>query len=141
MIKSNDVRIDEEMDAIDETWLESVTEGKSYPKESSNKNEIFERLSWNYPFSSASSHRSKQSVSEIKRQREVADEGSGTEMIRKFKKPLMNRPRFMQEKALSPAEIGTAMHMVMQHMRFQNRLIMKQLKICWKKWLRKNSLQ
>ena len=104
------------MDAIDETWLESVAEGKSFPKESSNKNEIFERLSWNYPFSSASSHRSKQSVSEIKRQREVADEGSGTEMIRKFKKPLMNRPRFMQEKALSPAEIGTAMHMVMQHM-------------------------
>jgi ATP-dependent helicase/nuclease subunit A len=34
-------------------------------------------------------------------------------MLRKFKKPLMNRPRFMQEKELFPAEIGTAMHMVM----------------------------
>ena len=100
MIKSNDVRIDEEMDAIDETWLESVAEGKSYPNESSNKNEIFERLSWNYPFSSASSHRSKQSVSEIKRQREIADEGSGTEMIRKFKKPLMNQTTIYAGKSI-----------------------------------------
>ena len=122
VIKSDDVRIDEEVAEIDETWLESVAEGKSYPKESSNKNEIFERLSWKYPFSSASSQRSKQSVSEIKRQKEVADEGSGTEVIRKFKRPLMNRPRFMQEKGLSPAEIGTAMHMVMQHMPFSKQI-------------------
>ena len=28
------------------------------------------------------------------------------ELLKRFKKPLMNRPRFMQEKALSPAEIN-----------------------------------
>ena len=104
------------------------------------KEEILERLSWYYSFSSASTHRSKQSVSEIKRQRETADEASGTEMIRKFKKPLMNRPRFMQEKALSPAEIGTAMHMVMQHMRFSKQIDHETIEILLQEMVRKELL-
>ena len=89
-------------------------------------------------FTSAATHRSKQSVSEIKRQTDITDESSSTEMLRKFKKPLMNRPRFMQEKALSPAEIGTAMHMVMQHVPIlQSLLIMNHSEILLEEMVRK----
>lgn len=116
VLKPKEINIEEDKEEADETWLEKIAEGKSVSIQSPFKEEIEERLSWKYPFHSASSHRSKQSVSEIKRQREMTDEASGTELLRRFKKPLMNRPRFMQEKALSPAEIGTAMHMVMQHL-------------------------
>ncbi|WP_071393857.1 helicase-exonuclease AddAB subunit AddA [Bacillus tuaregi] len=110
--------LDEEEAATDHNWLEKVIQGEPMPLSSPYKMEIEARLSWQYPYISASSHRSKQSVSEIKRQKDSSDETSGTELLRRFKKPLMNRPRFMQEKALSPAEIGTAMHMVMQHVDF-----------------------
>ncbi|MCQ6274361.1 helicase-exonuclease AddAB subunit AddA [Bacillus sp. V3B] len=107
--------LDEDSQTEDVEWLENVIQGKQIPIKSVYKEEVEAKLSWAYPFISSSSHRSKQSVSEIKRQKDTADESSGTDLLRKFKKPLMNRPRFMQEKALSPAEIGTAMHMVMQH--------------------------
>ncbi|KAA9027509.1 helicase-exonuclease AddAB subunit AddA [Niallia endozanthoxylica] len=110
--------IDEEEQSESDSWLKTILQGETIQVESPYKNEIEERLSWQYPYRSASTHRSKQSVSEIKRQKDSSDETSGTELLRKFKKPLMNRPRFMQEKALSPAEIGTAMHMVMQHIDF-----------------------
>ncbi|MGJ7919530.1 helicase-exonuclease AddAB subunit AddA [Neobacillus sp. LXY-4] len=77
---------------------------------------VKDQLSWQYGNFEASMHRSKQSVSEIKRQLELFDpESGGTELKQKFTKPLFKRPRFMQEKALTPAERGTAMHMVMQH--------------------------
>jgi ATP-dependent helicase/nuclease subunit A len=36
-------------------------------------------------------------------------------LLSRFKKSITKRPKFMQEKALSPAERGTALHMVMQH--------------------------
>ena len=119
VLKPKDINIEEEREEMDETWLEKIAEGKSISIQSPFKEEIGERLSWKYSFKSASTHRSKQSVSEIKRQREITDEASGTELLKRFKKPLMNRPRFMQEKALSPAEIGTAMHMVMQHIELE----------------------
>jgi ATP-dependent helicase/nuclease subunit A len=77
--------------------------------------EIKSRLTWGYSFANASTHRSKQSVSEMKRQREMSDEQSGTELLSKFKKSITKRPKFMQEKSLSPAERGTALHMCMQH--------------------------
>ena len=70
----------------------------------------------------------------------MADEASGTEMLRKFKKPLMNRPRFMQEKALSPAEIGTAMHMVMQHIAFSEQIDQETIEYFCKNMVRKEFL-
>ncbi|WP_428911337.1 helicase-exonuclease AddAB subunit AddA [Niallia sp. Krafla_26] len=137
VIKPYDTILEEEVEENDETWLENVTEGKPISIESPYKDEIEERLSWTYLFWSASTHRSKQSVSEIKRQREVADEGSGTELLRKFKKPLMNRPRFMQEKALTPAEIGTAMHMVMQHIDLSKHIDHKYIETLLQEMVRK----
>ena len=119
VIKAEDVQvIDEEEQSESDAWLKTILQGETIQVESPYKNEIEARLSWQYLYRSASSHRSKQSVSEIKRQKDSSDETSSTELLRRFKKPLMNRPRFMQEKALSPAEIGTAMHMVMQHIDF-----------------------
>jgi ATP-dependent helicase/nuclease subunit A len=103
----------EELD--DDNFLNLVMEMKEVPVQSPFADEINQRLSWKYLYPDASSHRSKQSVSEIKRQREISDEYSGTELVRKFKKSVLSRPRFMQEKSLSPAERGTAMHLVMQH--------------------------
>jgi ATP-dependent helicase/nuclease subunit A len=99
----------------EESLLEQVEQSKLIPITSPFSDEIKSRLTWEYSFSNASTHRSKQSVSEMKRQREMSDEHSGTELLSKFKKSITKRPKFMQEKSLSPAERGTALHMVMQH--------------------------
>jgi ATP-dependent helicase/nuclease subunit A len=98
-----------------DTLLERVEKKEMIPITSPFGEEIKSRLTWEYSFANASTHRSKQSVSEMKRQREMSDEHSGTELLSKFKKSITKRPKFMQEKSLSPAERGTALHMVMQH--------------------------
>jgi ATP-dependent helicase/nuclease subunit A len=96
-------------------YLEKVQKTEPVPVESIYKEEINDRLTWEYPYPDAAKNRSKQSVSELKRGREISDEQSGTDLVRRFKKSILKRPKFMQEKSMSPAERGTAMHMVMQH--------------------------
>jgi ATP-dependent helicase/nuclease subunit A len=108
--------------------LKKVQDMKNVPVRSSFAEEVHQRLSWKYLYPDASSHRSKQSVSEMKRQREISDEYSGNELIRKFKKSILTRPRFMQEKSLSPAERGTVMHLVMQHVDLAKPINMKTIK-------------
>ncbi|MBM7659820.1 ATP-dependent helicase/nuclease subunit A [Bacillus mesophilus] len=100
---------------IDETLLKAMEKGEKLPLEGEYKSIIENRLTWEYDYKTASVHRSKQSVSEIKRMREVHDAYSETSLIKPLKKPITDRPRFLQEKSLTPAEKGTAMHMVMQH--------------------------
>src|SRR5699024_3838730 len=74
------------------------------------------RLSYHYPYEVATHTRAKQSVTEIKRQQELKDVYSDERFVHKQNKPLTKRPQFMQtKKELSPSEIGTAMHTVMQH--------------------------
>jgi ATP-dependent helicase/nuclease subunit A len=102
----------------EDQFLRIVQETKEVPVQSTYSEEIHSRLSWKYSFKDASNHRSKQSVSEIKRQREISDEYSGKDLVKSLKKTILNRPRFMQEKSLSPAERGTALHLVMQHVDF-----------------------
>ncbi|WP_090636572.1 helicase-exonuclease AddAB subunit AddA [Neobacillus massiliamazoniensis] len=96
-------------------FLEKVQKSELVPLESPYNDEIKARLTWEYPYLDAAKFRSKQSVSELKRQREMTDEQSGNDLVKGFKKSILKRPKFMQEKRLSPAERGTAMHMVMQH--------------------------
>ncbi|MFE8700304.1 helicase-exonuclease AddAB subunit AddA [Cytobacillus sp. FJAT-54145] len=116
MIQADEIKEQSETQILEQdNMMDKVYNAELVPIESSFKELVHQQLSWQYPYTHASSHRSKQSVSEIKRQREIAAEDSDTMILRKFKKPLLNRPRFMQEKALTPAERGTAMHMVMQH--------------------------
>lgn len=89
------------------------------PIELSNKNvdkNVRNRLSYHYPYEVATHTRAKQSVTEIKRQQELKDVYSDERFVHKQNKPLTKRPQFMQtKKELSPSEIGTAMHTVMQH--------------------------
>lgn len=102
--------LEEEKDSL----LDLVIDGKELPVKSERNEQVLSQLNFKYEYFAPSVHRSKQSVSEVKRQRELQDEESATDMQSKFRKPLMNRPRFMQEKSLTPAERGTAMHAVMQ---------------------------
>lgn len=115
-------RIESETEGDEEEYLEKVYAGEMVPVESSYKDKIEKTLSWTYTHENAAISRSKQSVSEVKRQKELFEqEESETDLIGTFKKPLFNRPRFMQAKSLSPAERGTAMHMVMQQLSFSQR--------------------
>lgn len=115
-INAKDIKIAEQAEeAEQDDFLKVVEEGGHMPVESPFAEKVKQVLSWEYEYSDASIHRSKQSVSEMKRHREITDEHSGTDLLRKFKKTILNRPRFMQEKTLTPAERGTALHMVMQH--------------------------
>lgn len=95
--------------------IQQIKNNEVVPIRSNYFDQVMERLSWTYQFQDAASHRSKQSVSEVKRQHELKDADSGTDLIGKIRRPLVNRPRFMQEKSLTPAEQGTAMHTAMQH--------------------------
>ncbi|SEO70423.1 DNA helicase/exodeoxyribonuclease V, subunit A [Amphibacillus marinus] len=94
-----------------------ITGEQSVPLSDSKLDEHVEgRLSYHYPYQEATSYRAKQSVTEIKRQKEHLDENSGNEMIAQLIPHISERPRFMQSsRALTAAEIGTAMHTVMQH--------------------------
>ncbi|MDR4945879.1 helicase-exonuclease AddAB subunit AddA [Neobacillus cucumis] len=109
-----------EMESEEDFLLKKVQNLESVPSASNLADQIHARLTWEYPFPSAASHRSKQSVSEIKRVREQTDDYSSTELVSRFRKSILKRPKFMQEKQLSPAERGTAMHMVMQHVDLTN---------------------
>lgn len=89
------------------------------PFESEQKHEVNERLTWIYDHPQSAIHMSKQTVSEIKRQREslTNTDGSDTQYIRKFRSSLAERPRFMQqEHQLEGSERGTVVHRVMQHL-------------------------
>lgn len=105
---------------IEDDWRKAVRDGKKVASESLHKEEVFERLLWKYPNMRAASLRSKQSVSELKRMYEIRDESASVELLRRQQKPVYNRPAFMQAKELSPAEKGTAMHTVMQHISFED---------------------
>lgn len=133
LIPADDIKNQEfEVGTNEDEYLEMVEKKLEVPVTSAINTEIHSRLTWEYSFTNAAVHRSKQSVSEMKRQRELSDEQSGTELIRKFKKSITKRPKFMQEKSLSPAERGTALHMVMQHVDLTNQLsedrLLEQLK-------------
>ncbi|AST08014.1 helicase-exonuclease AddAB subunit AddA [Anoxybacillus flavithermus] len=73
--------------------------------------EVNRRLFWTYTHAPATVLRAKQSVSELKRQRDIY----GEHAEQPFRKELVDRPRFLQAKMMTPAERGTMMHLVMQH--------------------------
>lgn len=107
--------LDEEEALVQEQMLEHVQKSEKVGIVSEFYDDIKEQLEWEYPEHEATVFRSKQSVSELKRQYELKDEQSSTELLRKFKRPITKRPTFMQEKSLTPAERGTITHLVMQH--------------------------
>ncbi len=101
---------------VDDGWLAAVKSGQPLPHESIYKEVVYSRLGWTYSHPLATQRLSKQSVSELKRIAETRDDTSGIQLIKQSGQPLFDRPKFMREnRALSPAERGTAMHTVMQH--------------------------
>lgn len=109
--------LEESETEADQQLQESITSWKPVPADD-HELETFvdKRLSYVYPFQEAARSRAKQTVTEIKRQREIKDEYSAVQMIQPFQPPIIKRPNFMQkEKTVTAAERGTAMHTVMQH--------------------------
>jgi ATP-dependent helicase/nuclease subunit A len=97
--------------------LEKVKHGLHVDIQSPLFEKVKEQLHWQYPFKEASMHRSKQSVSELKRMKEQQDPYADHSLVQPERKYFLDRPTFLQKKRLSPSEIGTAMHTVMQNIR------------------------
>ncbi|WP_232713364.1 helicase-exonuclease AddAB subunit AddA [Bacillus xiapuensis] len=107
----------EEQEAdLREGWQDLAAANKPIAVSSPHKEEINKRLQWRYPFQSASVLHTKQSVSDLKRINEIYNAGAENGLARSYQRPVFKRPAFMQEKKLTPAEIGTAVHTVMQHL-------------------------
>ncbi|MEK5071402.1 helicase-exonuclease AddAB subunit AddA [Sporosarcina sp. FSL K6-1508] len=81
--------------------------------------EVKRRFDATYPYLSSVTKRSKQTVSELKRlailEQQAEDDFSVSTNADVSTAYLHNRPVFMQSRALSAAEVGTAMHTIMQH--------------------------
>lgn len=114
---SDYANLDEAETEVDQQLQEAITTWK--PLELSDESlaeKVDQRLSFQYPFQQAQKARAKQTVTEIKRQREVKDEYSDEQLVQTFHPPIVKRPKFMQtEQTITAAERGTAMHTVMQH--------------------------
>lgn len=107
----------EESEAQDarEEILHKVRKWEKVEQESQWSEKVVQQLSFRYSYKDAVKRRSKQSVTEMKRQKETIDDFTDQQFLRPFKHPITDRPKFLQKQELTPAEKGTAMHMVMQH--------------------------
>ncbi|SDY90714.1 DNA helicase/exodeoxyribonuclease V, subunit A [Evansella caseinilytica] len=90
-----------------------IRELRPVPISSDKQQAVKQRLEWVYPFMDATVHRSKQTVSELKR--EMTDEYSEKLFHAGFHSASADRPKFLQETSLTAAEQGTILHTVMQH--------------------------
>ncbi|KZZ84558.1 helicase-exonuclease AddAB subunit AddA [Bacillus sp. SJS] len=95
--------------------MEALSERKPIPLTTPWSEEVEKELSWVYPHLASSHQSSKQSVSEIKRMQSFKDEFS-EQPPAKEGTVIYDRPKFLQQKMLTAAERGTAMHAVMQHL-------------------------
>ncbi|WP_318615751.1 helicase-exonuclease AddAB subunit AddA [Sporosarcina sp. YIM B06819] len=80
--------------------------------------EVKRRFDAKYLFEASISKKSKQTVSELKRLAILEQQADDTAVVKSDEVSmayLHERPAFMQSRALSAAEIGTAMHTIMQH--------------------------
>lgn len=102
----------EQLDDVQRSLLDSLQNHREVDIISDKHEEVIERLTWTYPFQEATEHRAKQTVTEIKRNYQIEEEGR---THRKAMTPIGTRPRFMERKGLTGAEYGTAVHLVMQH--------------------------
>ncbi|MDN7241500.1 helicase-exonuclease AddAB subunit AddA [Planococcus sp. N028] len=87
--------------------------------------EIADRFDFRYPHQHTVEKRSKQSVSEMKRLQmlqRLDEPESFIQTATSERRTIFNRPDFMQEKRLSAADVGTAVHAVMQHLPLERKL-------------------
>lgn len=92
----------------------SFMEQEAGQQYSPHKENIIQRLQWEYPYKLMNAVPAKITVSELKRK---FDSGIGEESDNLYLPPLRKKPAFMEEsKTMSAAEKGTIMHFVMQHL-------------------------
>mgnify|MGYP001218786984 CR=1 FL=1 len=112
------INLDREERLTNETLKKSITEWEKVPgSNEANRAFVTDRMTYQYEYEEAANTRAKQSVTEIKRRFELMDEYSDDRIVAAFRPPIIKRPNFLQkEKKLTAAEVGTAMHTVMQHL-------------------------
>ncbi|OAT72044.1 helicase-exonuclease AddAB subunit AddA [Parageobacillus thermoglucosidasius] len=108
---------DQETERFDEQIAAALKRGERVPT-SECAEEVQRLLSWKYAYEKETLVRAKQTVSELKQHREIFGENADRMLLHSFSTPLFERPMFMREKTLTPAEKGTAMHIVMRHVDF-----------------------
>jgi ATP-dependent helicase/nuclease subunit A len=109
------LKVNTERDKLNQTVQEALKNAQVVPIISEHQSFVSSALSWSYKNSSAQEHMAKQSVTELKRQKEWLSDNDSIQMTERVRSTITNRPRFLQSSKLSAAERGTAMHMVMQH--------------------------
>lgn len=105
------LKMQDEAEARNQEIWDAISAWQPIPTAVRENQEIERRLSWSYPYQLAVKQMAKQSVSEIKRRLQIFSENESEAFSRR---QIIDRPGFMEKKGLSPAEKGTAMHMVMQ---------------------------
>jgi ATP-dependent helicase/nuclease subunit A len=100
----------------DKTKLTRLREWKAVTAHSGMQDEVRRRLEWGYPFQKATVYMAKQTVTELRAQQDYFSEGRDDRLTGAgFSAVIADRPHFLQSSGLSPAERGTAMHLLMQH--------------------------
>ncbi|WP_379970032.1 helicase-exonuclease AddAB subunit AddA [Ectobacillus sp. sgz5001026] len=102
----------EQLDDVQRSLVDSLQKHQEVDVISDKHDEVLARLTWTYPFQAATEHRAKQTVTEIKRNYQIEEEGRTSSQAMT---PIGTRPRFMERTGLTGAEYGTAVHLVMQH--------------------------
>ncbi len=102
-----------------QAYLQSLETLEEVPLSGGAERQIAEIFSFKYDKQVATETRSKQSVTELKRQFQIQDSFSDDRFLKTLKQSSLKRPKFMQENKLSSTEIGTAMHSVMQAISFE----------------------
>lgn len=97
--------------------LERIRHWQTVASHSGIQDEVARRLTWRYPQAAATVYMAKQTVTEIKSQQDYFSTGQDDRLLsRRSSRIGGERPRFMQQSGLSPAERGTALHVLMQHL-------------------------
>jgi ATP-dependent helicase/nuclease subunit A len=115
----NYVLAEEQAEETNQELLQLISTWQPGEENADWKAEVENRLTYSYPYAEATRFRAKQTVTEIKRQREIRDSYSDIRVVNRIQQraPIASRPRFLQEtKELTPAERGSAVHAVLQQL-------------------------
>ena len=109
-------------EARDETIIRAMYRGEPVFHLHSRWTDLIEqRLEWEYSHRRSSEIVSKTSVSELKRRweflaAEEEESSASAPSALRLSKPLLQRPAFLEEREMTPAERGTLYHLAMQHL-------------------------
>ena len=118
LIQANEIKLEQ-----DQVLLTTIENCQPILLTSNYRDRIYRQLEWEYPYQAATKHLSKQTVSGIKRDLLSRSGLSPIEPEANILiKPIIARPRFMQDKSLTAAERGTVMHLIMQHVNLESEI-------------------